>query len=110
MLEKHLFEYAVIRGVPRVEREEFINVGVVVYCKKHKYLHARINLNPDKLLAFCTKIDIDELRENLLAFERICAGEKKWWAYCTATYCRPFSLVNCNKKYGSANIQSTSRA
>jgi len=76
MQEKHLFEYAVIRVVPRVEREEFINVGVVVYCKKHKYLHTRINLNPDKLQAFYAKIDIDELRENLLAFERICAGEK----------------------------------
>ena len=43
MQDKHLFEYAVIRVVPRVEREEFFNVGIILYCKTKKYLNAFTN-------------------------------------------------------------------
>lgn len=74
MQGEYLFEYAVIRIVPRVEREEFINVGVVLYCAKQRFLEARFHLNEDKLAAFCEKTDISELSEYLLAFERICRG------------------------------------
>lgn len=77
MQEKHLFEYAVIRVVPRVEREEFMNVGVVVYCAKQKFLKVLFELNREKLRSFCTQLDIDVLEENLYAFKLICAGGEK---------------------------------
>ncbi len=72
--ENQLFEYAVIRIVPRVEREEFLNVGVILYCAKQKYLKARFEVNEERLRAFCGKLDIPEVEENLKAFERICTG------------------------------------
>ena len=74
MQEKNLFEYAVLRVVPRVEREEFINVGVVVYCAKQKFLGVRFELNQEKLAAFCKETDLAVLEDNLDAFERICKG------------------------------------
>ncbi|WP_162054301.1 DUF3037 domain-containing protein [Pontibacter pamirensis] len=77
MQEKHLFEYAVIRVVPCVEREEFINVGVVVYCASQGFLQTLYKLNEDRLRAFSPNIDTQELQERLHAFERICAGRRE---------------------------------
>ena len=76
MQENHLFEYAVIRVVPRVEREEFINVGVVLYCRKHDFLHTLINLDTNRLCAFSGKPEslVEEIQAHLNAFERICIG------------------------------------
>lgn len=75
MQEKHLYEYAVIRIMPRVEREEFLNVGVVLYCAPKKFLKAIYNPDTSKITAFCGSCDIAETEEYLQAFERICAGE-----------------------------------
>lgn len=72
-----LFEYAVIRIVPRVEREEFFNVGVILYCREQKFLQAKIHLPEDKLRAFCSKSDIDELQAFLNSFHTISAGGKQ---------------------------------
>ncbi len=74
MQEKDLFEYAILRVVPRVEREEFINIGVIVYCSKQKFLGVLFELNTQKLNAFCQDLDGDVLKENLSSFERICEG------------------------------------
>jgi hypothetical protein len=74
MQEKHLFEYAIIRVVPRVEREEFLNTGVIIYCAGQNFLHSKFTLNKEKLLAFCDDVDIDELEKRLAAFEQICKG------------------------------------
>lgn len=74
MQEQHLFEYAVIRVVPRVEREEFMNIGVVVYCSKKRFLKVLFELNEEKLSTFCRDLDISVIQENLHSFERICAG------------------------------------
>jgi hypothetical protein len=74
MQEKHLFEYAVIRVVPRVEREEFLNVGVIVYCPAQRFLQTMFELNEKRLRAFSDKLDLKELQERLRTFERICAG------------------------------------
>jgi hypothetical protein len=52
MQEKQVFEYAVIRVVPRVEREEFLNVGVVVYCHKLKFLQARFTVDRKRIMPF----------------------------------------------------------
>jgi len=76
MSESHLFEYAVIRVVPRVEREEFLNVGVVLFCKPQTFLQMRYTLDAQKLSIFCQSLDIQELQQNLSAFERICQGGK----------------------------------
>ena len=75
MPEKHLFEYAVIRIVPRVEREEFLNVGVVFYCKDLKFLQCRYVLNKERLMVLCENMDCQEVEEHLKAFEKICKGD-----------------------------------
>ena len=74
MREKDLFEYAVIRVMPRVEREEFLNVGVILYCRAQSFLRAAFELNEERLRAFASDLKISEIEEHLLAFERICAG------------------------------------
>jgi Protein of unknown function (DUF3037) len=77
MQQTHLFEYAVVRVVPKVEREEFLNVGVIVYCRDLNFLQTKFSLNEERLKAFCTEIDKQELLQNLQAFERIAAGNKE---------------------------------
>ncbi len=74
MPENHLFEYAVIRIVPRVEREEFFNVGVVLFCKKLDFLEVTYVLPEDKLKLFCEILHMEELKEYLSSFEKICKG------------------------------------
>lgn len=74
MHENQLFEYAVIRVVPRVEREEFLNVGVILYCPKQNFLQAMFEINHERLTAFCSRLDIIAVEENLRAFERISVG------------------------------------
>jgi len=77
MQEKHLFEYAVIRVMPRVEREEFLNVGVILYCAGRGFLQTKYTLNEARLRAFSAELDTPELHERLRTFERICAGRKE---------------------------------
>ena len=74
MQENHSFEYAVIRIVPRVEREEFLNVGVILYCQKHQFLQIRFTLDENRLLSIYPALDISEIRLHLEAFEKICMG------------------------------------
>jgi hypothetical protein len=74
MQEKHLFEYAVIRVIPRVEREEFLNVGVILYCSGQDFLQTAFALNEERLRAFARDLKISDIQEHLLAFEQICAG------------------------------------
>jgi len=74
MQGKHLFEYAVIRIVPKVEREEFINAGVVLYCAKLKFLQMSFNVDETRLAAFAPALNIAEVKEYLCAFQRICKG------------------------------------
>jgi hypothetical protein len=76
MQGKHLFEYALIRLVPRVEREEFVNVGVVISCKRQNLLKCRIRLPEGKLLALDPEADLDLFRCYLESFEKICKGAK----------------------------------
>ena len=77
MQERRLFEYAIVRIVPKVEREEFFNVGVVLYCAKQQFLQLMFKLDEDRLRAFCKKTDVSDLKEYLVAFERICTGESE---------------------------------
>lgn len=77
MQERHLYEYAVIRFVPKVEREEFINVGIVLFSKQAKYLKSIYTINELKLKLFSSELDINCLREGLQVFDKICTGSKE---------------------------------
>lgn len=76
MQERHLYEYAVIRFVPRVEREEFINVGIVLFSKQAKYLKSIYTIDENKLKLFSSELDINCLKEGLQVFDKICTGSK----------------------------------
>lgn len=70
----HAYDYALIRVVPRVERGEFVNVGVVLSCKAGGYLAARIELDENRLRALDPGVDLATVRGHLAAFAAICAG------------------------------------
>ena len=74
MQENYSFEYAIIRVVPKVEREEFLNAGVILYCPQFKFLNCLIKLDEKKLELMCCNTDIDEVKRNLDALEGICKG------------------------------------
>jgi hypothetical protein len=76
MQERQLFEYAVIRFVPCVEREEFINVGVILFCQSQNFLDTRFKLNEEKLKAIAPGVEICEIEDRLSAFSKICSGRK----------------------------------
>ena len=69
------FDYAILRVVPRVEREEFINAGILVFCLEKEYLGTRIALDRERLQALWPKVDVELVSNHLLAVERICAGD-----------------------------------
>ncbi|MEN2283967.1 DUF3037 domain-containing protein [Algoriphagus sp. SE2] len=75
MQGNHLYEYAVIRVVPRVEREEFINVGVIVCDWKSGYLNSKVDLDKQKLLALDPNADLEMIQKNLDSFHKICLGK-----------------------------------
>ena len=70
----HAYDYALIRVVPRVERGEFINVGVVLSCKGSRFLEARIELDEARLRTIDPGVDVEAVRGHLAAFAAICAG------------------------------------
>jgi hypothetical protein len=68
------YDYAVIRVVPRVDREEFMNVGVIISCPAKDFLEARIEMDEARLLAFAPQVDLEAVRAHLTSIPRICAG------------------------------------
>lgn len=70
-----LFEYAVIRVVPRVEREEFLNVGVILYCAKQKFLKIIYKTDSKRIEALCAACDVGLIVEYLKAFEQVSNGD-----------------------------------
>lgn len=77
MQEKQLFEYAVIRLVPRVDREEFLNVGVILYCAKQQFLKTLFQLDTDRIRSLHTDLNIEVVLEHLKTFTLICQGDPK---------------------------------
>lgn len=76
MQDKHLYEYAIIRVLPRVEREEFLNVGIVLFCKRENYLKVAYHLDESRLTILSKELDMEQLQLNLESFDNICKGEK----------------------------------
>jgi hypothetical protein len=74
MQEQHSFEYAIIRVVPKVEREEFVNVGVILYCQSLAFLDAEYVIDEERLRAFSPDIEMIEIKKHLFAFCNICKG------------------------------------
>jgi pimeloyl-ACP methyl ester carboxylesterase len=70
------FQYSILRVVPRVERGECMNAGVVLFCRPRRYLAARAELDAARLAAFAPELDLAEVREHLDAMSRIAAGER----------------------------------
>ena len=71
---QHTYEWAVLRVVPRVERGEFVNVGVVVYCRALEYLGVWITDDLARATAIAPDLDVDAVRQHLAAVEALCAG------------------------------------
>lgn len=69
------FDYALIRVVPRVEREEFVNAGVIVFCLERQFLQARVIVEELRLRALWPTLDIELVRQHLEAIPKICAGD-----------------------------------
>ena len=76
MQPKHQYEYAIVRVVPVVEREEFVNAGVILFCKKEKFIRMKYHLSQEKILMLKPDADMEEIRKNLEAFRIIADGEK----------------------------------
>ncbi|WP_029386872.1 DUF3037 domain-containing protein, partial [Streptomyces leeuwenhoekii] len=74
MTDRHVFEYALLRVVPRVERGECINAGVLVYCRAEAFVAARTHLDEARLLALDPGADVPGVRAALRAAEGVCAG------------------------------------
>ena len=77
MRDHYPYDYAVLRVVPRVEREEFVNVGVIVSCPARDFLEARIELDEQKLAALDSALDVEAIRTYLASIPIICAGGDK---------------------------------
>ncbi|APR83352.1 Hypothetical protein A7982_08701 [Minicystis rosea] len=68
------FDYAIVRVVPHVEREEFINVGVIVHCRDHEFLAARIAFDEARLRALAPDADVETIRRHLDVIPLLCEG------------------------------------
>lgn len=99
MQDRVTFEYAIIRVVPKVEREEFFNVGVILFSKRKKFLGVKYYIDPKKLEAFTHDLELETLNDHLHAWQLICEGDSsggtigklelsdrfRWLAACRST-------------------------
>lgn len=76
MQDRHLYEYSIIRVVPSVSREEFINAGVILFCKRRRFIKVLYEVNKAKLTMLCNDFDTEQLLLNLEAFKKIAHGTK----------------------------------
>lgn len=104
MHEKHLYEYAVLRVVPKVEREEFINIGLLLFCKRQKYLRIEYNIFSDKIKSICSEFDIEQLTQNIESFVKIGKGDKNAGPIATFDIAERFRWLTAVK---SSSIQTS---
>lgn len=104
MQQKHQYEYAIVRVVPVVEREEFVNAGVILFCKKEKFIRMKYRLCEDKILSLMPDADMEEIHKNLEAFRIIAAGEKEGGAIASLDHAERFRWLSAVR---SASIQTS---
>ncbi|MCA5006062.1 DUF3037 domain-containing protein [Sphingobacterium bovistauri] len=97
MSVRTLYEYAVVRVVPRAEREEFVNVGVALYCKKFRYAEFLFHLNAHKIKALYSESDIEEIKRHLESFQKICAGDKSYGRIANLDQAERFRWLTANR-------------
>ncbi|MCI4670342.1 MAG: DUF3037 domain-containing protein [Bacteroidia bacterium] len=76
MQEKHVFEYGIVRLVPQVERGECINVGLILFCKRKRFLGMKYHLNKERLEAFCPDLNLSEVEQYLKSWKEITIGKQ----------------------------------
>ncbi len=77
MPENKIYEYAVIRLVPKVEREEFFNIGLIMFSKREKYIRFEFHLCTEKFQSMKSKLEFDSISQNLSNFKHVASGEKE---------------------------------
>ncbi len=97
MSVRTLYEYAVVRVVPRVEREEFVNVGIALYCKKFRYAEFLFHLDEAKLRAMHSGVNIEEIQKHLQSFQKICAGAKSHGKIANLEQAERFRWLTANR-------------
>jgi hypothetical protein len=97
MSAKLSYQYVVLRCVPRVEREEFLNVGVVLYCHATDYLAVAWQVDRERLEAFDPRIDVDQVCDALAFVEAVCAGDARVGAAATKPVSQRFGFLKAPK-------------
>lgn len=77
MQEDKIYEYAVIRLVPKVEREEFFNIGLIMFSKREKYIRFEFHLCTEKFQSMKSKLDYEDIAQNLENFKNVANGQKE---------------------------------
>lgn len=77
MQDYHLFEYAVVRLVPRVERGEFLNIGTILYCPGQRYLESVFHWDQQRIMTLFPETDLDLVKHYACSFGLICAGREE---------------------------------
>lgn len=104
MHEQHLYDYTVIRVVPKVEREEFINIGLMIFSKRQKYLRIEYQIPTEKILLFSPEFDMEQLKINLESFKKIGSGKKEGGPIATFELAERFRWLSAVK---SSSIQTS---
>ncbi len=91
--DKLSYEYVVLRCVPRADREEFVNVGVVLHCQATDFLQAAWHVDRDRLRALDTRIDLDQVCDALTFVEGVCAGDERGGAAAAAPTSQRFGFL-----------------
>ncbi|MEJ7646387.1 MAG: DUF3037 domain-containing protein [Chryseolinea sp.] len=73
-MHEHLFEYAVVRVVPKVEREEFLNVGIILLCTGKNFLESRVTVDSGRVSNLCPAVDLEVVTEHINSFRLITSG------------------------------------
>lgn len=96
-MSNHAYQYVVLRCVPRPEREEFINVGVVLYCQSEDFLAAAWDVDRDRLEAFAPGLDIERVCAGLDFVEGVCAGDARGGEAATRPLTQRFGFLKAPK-------------
>ena len=93
----HAYQYVVLRCVPRVDREEFVNVGVVLYCQATDFLAARWHVDRARLAALSPTLDLDQVCDALAFVDGVCAGDERGGSAARAPLGQRFGFVKAPK-------------